>query len=113
MASLPVIAEDPGRVLVDATDLVLQDWRDVTGRSPTRAMGPTRWSRTGRTCTRRHAGFPRNTELEAALTFEAQDRPGPIVSRLAPDGRSFTVRQRITLAELPDDGYRPRGSIPA
>jgi hypothetical protein len=51
---------------------------------------------------------PKNTELEAALTFEARDRPRAIVSQIVPDGRAFTVRQHLTLAALPDDGYRPR-----
>jgi hypothetical protein len=109
VASLPVIAEDGSRVLVDGTDLAVRDWSLVPKaladagegayalvKERSRVFGP---------ATR---AFPRNSELEAALTFEAKDRAGPIVARLAPDGRSFTVRQRVTLAELPDDGYRPR-----
>ncbi len=109
VASLPVVAEDPGRALVDATDLVLRDWRDVPRALTDAGDGAYAFVK-DRSYVYGPAtkAFPRNTELEAALTFEAKDRPGPIVSRLAPDGRSFTVRQRITLAELPDAGYRPR-----
>jgi hypothetical protein len=109
VAALPVIAEDAARVLVDASELVLKDWRDVpraladAGDGVYVLIKDRSYIYTPAT-----RAFPRNTELEAALTFEAKDRAGPIVSRLAPDGRSFTVRQRITLAELPDGGYRPR-----
>ena len=96
-------------LFLQTADLVLRDWRDVPGalanagegayvmvKDRSRVLGPSA------------RAFPHNTELEAALTFEARDRPGPIVRRLTPDGRSFTVRQHLTLAALPDGRYRPR-----
>jgi hypothetical protein len=109
VASLPVLAEEGDRVLVDGTDLALRDWRDVPralADAGDGAYAPVK--ERSRVLGSASRGFPRNTELESALTFEAKEQAGPIVRRIAPDGRSFTVRQRITLAALPDSGYRPR-----
>jgi hypothetical protein len=113
VAALPVIAAEGDRVLVDATSYVLHDWWDVTGaladakQSPYALASDLSWIDAQAV-----RGFPKNTELEAALTFQARERPGQIVARIVPDGRAFTVRQHLTLAELPDDGYRPRALDP-
>ena len=53
-------------------------------------------------------GFPENTEIDVALTFATQGRPGETISSIVPDGKSFTLRQHISLLPLPDAGYRPR-----
>ena len=109
VAALPVIAAEGDRVLVDATDFVLHDWWDVTGaladakENPYALVKERSWISAAAV-----RGFRKNTELEASLTFEARERPGKIVAQIVPDGRAFTVRQHLTLAELPDDGYRPR-----
>lgn len=113
VAALPVIAEEGGRVLVDATDFVIRDWTDVA-----RTLDQTGQGAYGIVKDRSYLyepsirAYPKNTELEAALTFEARGKPGPIVSQIAPDGRVFTLRQHLTLAELPDSGYRPREADP-
>jgi hypothetical protein len=113
VAALPVIAADNDRVLVDATGYVLHDWWDVTGaladakERPYALVADRSWIDSAAI-----RGFPRNTELEGALTFEARERPGQIVAQIVPDGRAFTVRQHLSLAELPDDGYRPRALDP-
>jgi Met-zincin/Domain of unknown function (DUF5117) len=113
VAALPVIAAEGDRVLVDATDYLMYDWWDVAGaladaKENAYALSKDRsWIYASAV-----RGFPRNTELESALTFEARDRPGRIVAQIVPDGRAFTVRQHLTLAELPDSGYRPRAFDP-
>ena len=109
VAALPVLAADPDRVLVDATEVVVRDWSGVVDTLAGAGEGEFELAKDrSRIFAPATRGFPRNTELEASLTFAAKGRPGPIVTRLAPDGRSFTIRQRITLAALPDAGYRPR-----
>jgi hypothetical protein len=52
--------------------------------------------------------FPANTEVDVALTFATQARPGRTIASIVPDGKSFTLRQHISLLPLPDAGYRPR-----
>jgi Met-zincin/Domain of unknown function (DUF5117) len=109
VASLPVLARDSGRVLLDAAELLRRDWMDVTGRLQQTGQGAysiaASRSFVYEPATR---AYPRNTELEMGLTFEAKGRPGATVAAVAPDGRAFTVRQHLTLAALPDDTYRPR-----
>ena len=109
VAALPLVAQEGDRVLVDAAELLRRDWLDVVGQLASAGQGVYALARDrsfiheGST-----RGYPRNTELEFALTFEAKDRPGHVVDSIVPDGRAFTVRQHLTLAALPDDGYRPR-----
>jgi hypothetical protein len=113
VASLPVVAQDSGRVLVDAAELLRRDWLDVAGTLEQTGQGGYAVGRERsfvyEPATR---AYPQNTELEMALSFEAKARPGAIVATIAPDGRAFTVRQHLTLAPLPDDGYRPRDLDP-
>jgi len=108
VASWPILAEDGGRVLVDATALFLQDvWGiaeslDEAGEGSFR-VDPER----SRIYLPRTRAFPENTEVEASLTF-AGTNPGPEIRRHTPDGRSLTLRQHHSFVQLPDDGYRPR-----
>ena len=113
VAALPLVAVEGGRLLVDATDLFVRDWNDVSGTLA--RLGP--WSYAldrDRSSVHgpRTRAFPRNTEVEVALTFTTTGRPSPIVQRIVPDGRAFTVRQHASLVALPDDGYRPRAMDP-
>ncbi|HEU4587879.1 MAG TPA: zinc-dependent metalloprotease [Gemmatimonadales bacterium] len=112
-AALPVVAQSGDRALVDATDYLLRDWYDVAGALAEAKENPYTLDK-DRSWIPGPAvrAFPKNTELEAALTFAARERPGAIVSQIVPDGRAFTVRQHLTLAALPDDGYRPRALDP-
>jgi len=113
VAALPVIAAERDRILVDATAYLLHDWWDVTGALADAKERPYALV-TDRSWIDGPAirGFPRNTELEAALTFEARERPSQVIAHIVPDGRAFTVRQHLTLAALPDTGYRPRALDP-
>ncbi len=113
VAALPLLAAEGGRLLVDATDLVVRDWMDVpfalaAARQGSYALARDRsgvsWSFT--------RDFPANAELDASLTFATTGRPGRIVQAMAPDGRSFTLREHLSLLPLPDAGYRPRRADP-
>lgn len=55
--------------------------------------------------------FPRNTELTVDLTFAGGGR-GSEVRRVAPDAKSVTLRQRLSLIALPEPGYEPRAADP-
>lgn len=113
VAALPVVAEEAGRILVDATDFVMHDWNDVAGtlqRSNQGAYAVARdRSHVYRPYTR---AFPENTEIDVALTWATAGRPGGIVASVAPDGSAITLRQHITLMRMPDDSYKPRAADP-
>jgi hypothetical protein len=113
VAALPLLAEERGRLLVDATDFVTTDWTDVAGTLERSRQGRYAIARDRSSIYRPYTkAFPDNTELDVALTFAAQAAPGPIMQQTLPDARAFTIRQHLALVRLPDDGYRPRALDP-
>ncbi|MBI2796976.1 MAG: zinc-dependent metalloprotease [Gemmatimonadetes bacterium] len=113
VAALPLVAEEGGRLLVDATDFALRDWLDIAGALQQANEGAylVARDRSGvyKASTR---AFPDNTEIDVSLAFVAQGRPGNIVSQVAPDGRAVALRVHHSFVRLPDDGFRPREADP-
>lgn len=114
IAALPILAEEQGRLLVDATDFAVRDWTDVAGTMARSQQGTYAVARDrsgiNRALTR---GFPDNTEIDVSLTYGLTGgRPGGIISQIVPDSRAFTLRQHLTLHRLPDDSYHPRAQDP-
>jgi hypothetical protein len=107
LAGFDVLAADGARLLVDATDFVLRDalvlpalraaklgeWKHDAARSVLRL------DRTG--------AFPRNTEIEALLTFTS-DAPPSAVAAVLPDGRTLSLTVHHTFLKLPEPGFVPR-----
>ena len=113
VAALPLLAEEGGRLLVDATDFALRDWLDVAGTLQAANEGTYQVARDRSGVARANTrGFPDNTEIDVSLTFVAQGRAGNIVSQIAPDGRAIALRVHHSFVRLPDDGYRPRAGDP-
>ncbi|MBV9494268.1 MAG: zinc-dependent metalloprotease, partial [Acidobacteria bacterium] len=56
----------------------------------------------------RTKAFPRNTEVEAILTFATEGRPGALISGVTPQADVVTVREHHSLVALPPPGYKPR-----
>lgn len=112
-ASLPIIGQEGRKILVDATDFVMRDWNDVVGTLTSRNEGSYSVARDRSSIYRPYTkAFPQNTEIDVALTFATQGRAGQTISSMVPDGKSFTLRQHISLLLLPDAGYRPRALDP-
>ncbi|HJQ10107.1 MAG TPA: DUF5117 domain-containing protein, partial [Gemmatimonadaceae bacterium] len=108
LASFPILAEEGNRVLVDASDFVLQDVFDVRGSLQRGQQGSFRLDRNRSAIyPARTKAFPKNTEVEVLLTFES-DAPGNDVARHTPDARALTLREHHSFVELPDNGYKPR-----
>jgi len=110
MAAMPLVAEENGRLLVDATELVVRDWTDVVGTVARAQQGTYALARDRSGITRAFTrNFPDNTEIDVSLTYAlASGRPGFILSGVVPDPRAFTLRQHLTLNRLPDASYQPR-----
>ncbi|MFL6335956.1 MAG: zinc-dependent metalloprotease [Pyrinomonadaceae bacterium] len=104
-----VEAVEGARVLVDATAFFLRDAHGVAGRLRESSQGQYRLdeSRSAFYLERTKA-FPKNTEVEATLTFETEGNPGQFVRDTVPTPQSLTVREHHSFVELPDAGYRPR-----
>lgn len=108
VASFEVLAEEGGRLLVDATAYFLTDVMDVRGALRRGNQGAYTLER-DRSAIHlpRTRGFPANTEIEASLTFTS-DNPAGLVRRHLPDARAVTVRAHHSLVKLPEPGFRPR-----
>lgn len=107
-----VAAEDGHTVLVDATAFYMHDAHDVIGRLRGSQQGnfsvdPTRCA----IYLPRTKNFPKNTEVEAILTFKSDD-PGPLVVEVTPDATAMTVHEHYSFVELPGPGYQPRAYDP-
>jgi hypothetical protein len=109
VAALPLLADESGRLLVDATDVALRDWNDVAGTLARSQQGTYTVARDRSSIYRPYTkAFPDNSEIDASLTFAAANRAGPIVESIVPDGRAFTLRQHLSFVKPPDAGFRPR-----
>jgi len=105
-----VEAEEKGRILVDATDFFLRDAHGVGERLQAAQQGTYKLDPNRSAITLDNTkNFPRNTEVEAILTFASDGRPrGEYVASVTPDPHSITVREHTSLIELPEPGYVPR-----
>ena len=112
-----VAARTDERFLVDATGFLLRDVHGVARRLPGAYRLDEGRSAVHLPYTR---AFPRNTEMEATLTFARErgssrerrgDGPGfgrGSIEAVAPNADAVTVRQRQSLVALPDGEYSPR-----
>ena len=59
-------------------------------------------------------GFPKNTEVEALLTFATEEDPGPLATQVTPTPHAISVVEHHSFVELPelDGGYLPRKHDP-
>ena len=113
VAALPIIAEEGGRLLVDATDLVMRDWNEIAGTFARNLQGTYVVARDRSRFYKPYTkAFPDNTEIDVALTLAATGDAGGGLGRLAPDARALNFRQHITLLRLPDAAFRPRVADP-
>jgi hypothetical protein len=102
-------AADDSRVLVDATPFFLRDAHGVASRLRAARQGSYRVDDSRSAIfLPRTKGFPKNTEVEAILTFATDDEPGEEVQAVAPTAQSVTIREHHSLVEAPPPGYVPR-----
>ena len=107
-----VAAQTGPRVLVDVTDFLLRDTFGVARRLRplTYRVDLTRSA----VFVDRSKAFPRNTTLEATVTFVAEGtgqdrgRPGGRVEDVAASAEAVTLRLHHQFVQLPDNGYTPR-----
>jgi len=103
-----VMAEDKGKVLVDATEFFLRDAHGVADRLQGARQGSYRLEASRSAIyLPRTKNFPKNTEVEATLTFAGRPEGG-YVREVAPSPDSLTVRMHHSFVELPAAGYQPR-----
>ena len=111
LASLPIEADENGRLLLDATAFLMRDASDIEGTLRRRNQGAYRLdpARSG-VYGPRTRGTADSTEIETTLTF-GSDNPGALVSRATPDARALTIRIHQSFVR-PPVGYTPRPADP-
>jgi hypothetical protein len=107
LAALPIVAEESGRVLADATDFLLRDTQVLAQLRPAQVGEWRQDAARSAFNFERSGAFPRNTEIEAVLTFTSDD-PARSVAAVLPDGRTMSLRVHHTFLKLPEPGYVPR-----
>jgi len=103
-----VLAEEGGKVLVDASDFLVQDAHDVAGslRSSQQGNYSLDKSRSAFYLSRTK-NFPQNTEFEVTLTFTGQ-ATGGFIRTVTPTPSIVTIREHHSFVQLPDNNYKPR-----
>ncbi len=99
-----------GAVLVDATEFFLHDAHGVAENLARLKQGAYKVDASRSTIALDDTkAFPKNTEVEAELTFTA-DGPGlgSFVRDVTPDAHAMTIRERSSFLELPGPGFTPR-----
>jgi hypothetical protein len=110
IASLPIVAEEDGRLLVRANDFFMSD---LPGNASSfNAQVNRDRSYINRDFTR---AYPGNTEVSVMLSF-VSNNPAGGVGAIAADPRFVTVEQHHSLVRLPDDpmparAYDPRTAV--
>src|SRR4051794_2614337 len=113
MWSFKVEASDAASVLVDATEFILSDQQGIARTLRQTQQGSYSLDRNRSAIyLPRTKAFPRNTEVEAVLTFQTSERPGQYVSGVTPIPDSVTVRAHHSFVQLPPPGYTPRRADP-
>jgi hypothetical protein len=106
----PVEAEENGRLLIDATAFFLRDAHGVAETLQRSGQGSYKVDASRSALALDNTkNFPKNTEVEAELTFATDSAPrGQFVAEVTPDPHAITVREHTSLIELPGPGYTPR-----
>ena len=108
MWSFKVEAEEDGKVLIDMTDFILSDQKDVVSTFKRRNQGDYELDTNRSTIYLESTkNFPKNTVFEALQTYNCKN-PGDYVASVAPNAKIVTLRTHHSFIELPDDDYTPR-----
>lgn len=112
LAGLPVVASDGNRLLVDYTAFLHSDMHQISAKLEAQQQGnfSPDASRSG-VYLKRSKAFPRNTELEAMVTYTGT-KAGEFVKQVTPAPEAITVHLHHSLVALPEDGYEPRAFHP-
>lgn len=108
IAGLPIVAESTDSVLVDYTAFLFSDIHAIGVRLDNTKQGKFKpdLARSGVFLSRTKS-FPKNTELEALVTFSGI-KPGEYLRQVSPDPTIVSVHLHHSLIALPEKGYKTR-----
>jgi hypothetical protein len=107
--SFNVEAEAENTLLVDATSFLLRDAHGAADKIRKTKQGSyTLNEARSAIYIANTKNFPKNTEMEATLTFVGGADAGRFINEVAPTTEAFTLRMHHSFVELPDTNYRAR-----
>jgi hypothetical protein len=103
-----IIAESGSSVLLDATDFIVRDSHDISGRLLSMEQGNFSIDTKRSVVYMQNSNnFPENTEFEALITLQGS-HPGDHVKSVTPTPKIITVRTHHSFVKLPDKLYKTR-----
>ena len=114
IAGFDIQAEENGAVLIDITPFCLSDRFGAARRIAESKQGDYKVDdKRSAIVLDNTKNFPLNTEIESLLTFATDKLPKKsLVSSVAPDPYSVSLRERCSFIQLPGPGYQPRAFDP-
>ncbi len=104
--------DNNGAVLINITKFMVSDQHSVVAKIKRSKQGDFKLNDDRSFVNLQHTKtFPKNTELEATVSFMS-DNPGNFVRSVAANANIITLQQRLSFVELPDDHYKPRLAHP-
>lgn len=98
--------------IIEVTDFLMEDTHGIASRLKRGKEGTYKLDKSRSAIyTERTKSFPKNTEMEAMITFKGE-ATGKNLRTVAPDTGALTVIQHYSFVELPDDQYTPRAFDP-
>jgi hypothetical protein len=112
IAGFTVVAVDGDVVIIDYSNFLLSDIHQISQRLAGTKQGSYQVdSKRSGVYLKKSKAFPKNTELEALVTFGGS-KPGQYVNQVTPDPISISVHLHHSLIKLPDADYQPREFVP-
>ncbi|NJK84412.1 MAG: DUF5117 domain-containing protein, partial [Saprospiraceae bacterium] len=103
-----VEAQEGNKVLVDATSFLLRDAHGVIPRLAANNQGTYKIDdMRSAIFLERTRNFPKNSEIEATVTFVGEPKGGQVRS-VTPSPDAITLGMHHSFIQLPDDNYQPR-----
>ena len=100
--------EHNNKVLIDYTPFLLSDIHNISQKLKSTKQGDFKVDASRSALyAKRTKAFPKNTELEAMVTFKGSGA-GDYLKSVTPDPRAVTVHLHHSLIKLPDDNYQTR-----
>lgn len=112
IAGFVIESESDTTIKFNYTDFLLSDIHGISDRLSAGGQGTYAIDKTrSGVYLPRSKTFPKNTELEALVTF-AGSPSGQYIKDVTPDAKSVTVHLHHSFIMLPDDNYQPRAFHP-
>ncbi len=101
-------SEEDGKIIIDATDFLMQDATNVAGTLRQRGEGSYSIDKSRSVFYMPGTkSFPKNSEFESMLTFKGEST-GRNLGSVTPTANAVTVNVHHSFVELPDDNFKTR-----